>query len=105
VKRTELATPLDLARLTKSERARMVQIDALLRAYLQARNRHQVSYPADLVAAQAAAAELALALSALAELGPTSRELLGLARQWEASRSRYAAQVATGSQIGQPEQR
>jgi hypothetical protein len=84
-------------RFTKSERARMVQIGAVLEAYGQARNRHQANYPADLVAAQIAAADLARTLGALADLEPTRRELLGLAHQWESTRSRHAVQLTAGS--------
>lgn len=84
-------------RLTTRERARIVQIDALLQAYVQARTRHHASYPADLVSAHAAAAELTRALlEALADVAPTSRELQGLAFQWETMRSRHAAQLTAG---------
>jgi len=83
-------------RLTTRERARIVQIDALLQAYVQARTRHHASYPADLVSAHAAAAELTRALEALADVAPTSRELQGLAFQWETTRSRHAAQLTAG---------
>lgn len=83
-------------RLTTRERARSVQIDALLQAYVQARTRHHASYPADLASAHAAAAELTRALEALADVAPTSRELQGLAFQWETTRSRHAAQLTAG---------
>jgi hypothetical protein len=83
-------------RLTERERVRMVQIDTLLQAYVQARTRHRASYPEDLVSAQVAASDLARTLAELADLGPTSRELLGLAHQWEATRSRHAARLSAG---------
>jgi hypothetical protein len=81
-------------RLSARERVRMVAIETALQAYVQARTRHTASYPTDLVAAQAAAADLAHALRTLADLAPTSRELQGLADQWETSRSRHAARGA-----------